>query len=431
MEAGVAGNRRDFLKLAASGVVLPSAVTGVVEAQGSAAGAAHEAEFTQWYDVDRSLTNLENAYWNVMARPVMEEYWRQTQFVNRVNVPFVRSVTTDRTLNGDLEMVRSHVAALVGVQKDEIALTRCGTESLQDLISGYTPLKPGDEVVFCDIDYDAMVNTMLYLQDRRGVKVSTFEMPEPVTTAAILEAYETKLKNTPKAKLMLVTHLCHKTGLVNPVKEIIAIARKHGVTVILDTAQAVGQMPVDLKDIDADFAGFSLHKWIGAPLGVGAIYVKKERLGDLELCLGNREDAADDVRSRVYPGTYNFAATLTIPAALAFHNKLTVEKKQARLTGLRDRWVHAVKDVDGVQILTPEEKGRYGATTSFRVKGMKSFEQARQMQEMLRKKYGIVTVARKGIAKGAAVRVTPALYNTEGEVDKLVAAVKAERGMFG
>jgi selenocysteine lyase/cysteine desulfurase len=426
----VAGNRRDFLKLAAGGVVLPSAVTEVMVAQAAPEGSAHETEFTQWYDVDRSLTNLENAYWNVMARPVMDEYWRQTQYLNRVNVPFVRSVTADRTLAADLDKVRSDVASLVGVEKDEIALTRCGTESLQDLIIGYRLLKPGDEIVFCDIDYDAMVNTMLYLEDRRGVKVSTFEMPEPATTGAILDAYETKLKNTPKARLMLVTHLCHKTGLVNPVKEIIAIARRHGVAVILDTAQAVGQVPVNLREIEADFAGFSLHKWIGAPLGVGAIYVRKARLGDLELCMGNREDSPDDVRSRVYPGTYNFAATLTIPAAIAFHSRLTVEKKQARLTGLRDRWVHQAMEIDGIQILTPEEKGRYGATTSFRVKGMKSFEQAKQMQETLLKKYGIVTVARKGIARGAAVRVTPALYNTDGEVDKLVAALKVESRMF-
>jgi selenocysteine lyase/cysteine desulfurase len=263
---------------------------------------------------------------------------------------------------------------LIGAQIDEIALTRCGTESLQDLISGYRGLKPGDTAIYSDLDYDAMQNTMLFLKDRRGVEIATFAIPEPATTANILAAYDEILKRTPKAKLMLVTHLCHRTGLVMPVKEIVAMARQRGVAVILDTAQAVGQMPVNVKDIDADFAGFSLHKWIGAPLGTGAIYIRKEKLSEMDLCLGNREDPPDDIRSRVYSGTYNFAATLTVPRAIAFHNELTLERKQARLRFLRNYWVTRAREISRVEILTPDEEGRYGATTSFRLTGSAPLE---------------------------------------------------------
>ena len=161
---------------------------------------------------------------------------------------------------------------------EEIALTRCGTESLQDLITGYRRLLPGDVVVYSDLDYDSMQNAMLFLKERRGVEVATFSIPEPATTANILAAYEEVLKKTPRAKLMLVTHLCHRTGLVMPVKEIVALAQQHGVAVILDTAQAVGQMPVNVNDLGVDFAGFSLHKWVGAPLGTGAVYIRKTKL---------------------------------------------------------------------------------------------------------------------------------------------------------
>jgi len=220
---------------------------------------------------------------------------------------------------------------------------------------------------------------MTFLKERRGVEIVTFNMPEPATTGNILDAYEDILKKTPNAKLMLVTHLCHRTGLVNPVREIIALARVHGVTCILDTAQAVGQMPVDVREIDADFAGFSLHKWIGAPLGTGAICIRKTRLGEIEPCLGNQEDPADDICSRVNSGTYNFAAMLTTPAAIDFHNQLTVEWKKARLQYLRNYWVARVRDVDGIEILTPDDPAHYGATTSFRLKGMKSFEQAKKI----------------------------------------------------
>lgn len=423
-------NRRDFLKAAGSSLVIGRAMKSRAIIAVASFDASDESNFTRWYDVDRSMTNLENAYWNVMATPVSDEYFRKVAYVNRRNVPFVRGVIPQESLPVELLRVRTAVAKVINADVDEIALTRCGTESLQDLIVGYNQLKPGDSIIFGDMDYDAMQNNMLFLKERRGVEIVTFVMPEPATTTNILAAYKEILTNTPRAKMMLLTHLCHRTGLVNPVKEIIALARKHGVACILDTAQAVGQMPVDIKDIDADFAGFSLHKWIGAPLGTGAAYIRKSKLNEIDLCMGNREDAANDVRSRIYPGTYNFAATLTIPAAIDFHNQLTVERKQTRLQYLRNYWVSRVRDVDGIEILTPDDPARYGATTSFRLKGMKTFEQAKNIQDLFVTKYNILTVARKGITKGAAVRVTPALYNTTGELDRLVDAIQKEHAVL-
>lgn len=418
-------NRRTFLETAASSLIALQSLAAQPQIS-----SADEAAFVPWYDVDRSIANLENAYWNIMARPVMDEYSRQVAYINRRNVPFVRGVLPQESLPVELTKVRASVAKLINADVEEIALTRCGTESLQDLIAGYNQLKPGDHIIFGDLDYDAMQNTMLFLKARRGVEVTTFVMPEPATTANILATYEEILKRMPRAKLMLVTHLSHRTGLVNPVKEIISLARRHGVSCILDTAQAVGQMPVDIKDIDADFAGFSLHKWIGAPLGTAAMYIRKEKLDEMDLCLGNREDPPNDIRSRAYPGTYDFAATLTIPAAISFHNQLTLARKQARLQFLRNYWVDRVRDVNGVEILTPDDPARYGATTSFRLKGMKTFEQAKQVQDLLVAKYKILTVARQGIANGAAVRVTPALYNTAAELDRLVDAIRKEHKMF-
>jgi len=423
-------NRREFLQIAGTALVMSNGIRAFASSSAESIDGAEEADFAQWYDVDRSIANLENAYWNVMAKPVAEEYFRKLSYVNRRNVPFVRGVIPSESLPAELEKVRTSVARLINADVSEIALTRCGTESLQDLISGYNRLKPGDSIVFADLDYDSMQNTMLFLKERRGVEAATFSLPEPATTDSILTAYEDVLRKTPRARLMLVTHLCHRTGLVNPVKEIIALARKHGVDCILDTAQAVGQMHVDMQEIDADFAGFSLHKWVGAPLGTGAVYIRKGRLADIDICLGNREDPSDDIASRIYSGTYNFGAMLTIPAAIDFHNKLTVERKRARLQFMRNYWVSHVREVEGIEILTPDDPERYGATTSFRLKGMRTFEQAKKAQEVFLRKYNVLTVARKGITKGAAVRVTPALYNTTAELDGLVVAIKEECRLF-
>ena len=147
----------------------------------------------------------------------------------------------------------------------------------------------------------------------------------------------------------------------------------------------------------------------------------------MDLCLGNREDPANDVRSRIYSGTYNFAATLTIPKAIDFHNQLTVEGKQARLQYLRNYWVTRVRQIEGIEILTPDDPARYGATTSFRLKGMRTGQEGARFTS---REYRILTVARKKIAKGSVVRVTPALYSTTAELDRLVAALKQESAVL-
>ncbi|SEG15112.1 Selenocysteine lyase/Cysteine desulfurase [Bryocella elongata] len=421
--------RRDFLKVAAA-----SLATGSTLAQ-SVPAALHSADseaayFASLYDVDRTYINLENGYWGLMTIPTQQEYLSKIAFVNRYNSVFARGTMPGMPIAPMLEQGRVAVAKLINADPAEIALTRCGTESLQDLITGYTHLSPGDAVIFHDLDYDAMQDAMTFLKERRGVEVVTFVMPEPATTDAILAAYEDVLKRTPHAKLMLVTHLCHRTGLVTPVKEIVGLARRHGVDCIVDIAHSVAQMPIDVREMDLDFVGFSLHKWAAAPQGTGAMFIRKSRLSSIEPCNGNTEDSSMDVRSRVFSGTVSFAAMLTIPKAIEVHEQITVERKRARLQGLRNYWVERVRDLPGIEILTPDDPARYGATTSFRTRGMKSIEQANQMQQTLFTKYRVHTVARKGITRGAAVRVTPGLYSTHQDLDALVTALQHEHAMF-
>lgn len=104
----------------------------------------------------------------------MEEYSRKVTYVNRRNVPFVRGVMVQESLPAELLKVRGAVAKPINADVEEIALTRCGTESLQDLIVGYNQLKPGDSIIFGDLDYDAMQNNMLFLKERRDVEIVTF-----------------------------------------------------------------------------------------------------------------------------------------------------------------------------------------------------------------------------------------------------------------
>jgi selenocysteine lyase/cysteine desulfurase len=379
-----------------------------------------------FYDVNREVTNLENAYFGVMAKPVMAAYAERIQFVNYFNIPYVRSVLPHEQLASELEAARASVAQLLGCAAEELALSRSGTEALEALIVNYRLLTPGDAVIYADLDYDEMKYAMDFLKERRGVRVISFEIPEPATTANILAAYEQVLRNTPRAKLLLLTHLSNRTGLVPPVAEIIRMAKSRGVDVILDAAQTVGQLDFYLKDVGADFVGFSLHKWVGAPLGTGGIYIRKERIGDIDPFLGNRIYEGNDIRARILTGTSDFAAALTVAKAIEFHNRIGRKQKQNHLIALRNYWVERVRSLSGMDILVPDEAGRFGAVTSFRVKGMTRFEDAKRFQDLLFKKYGLLTVARTGMKGGPSIRVTPALYNTSRDLDKLVAALRQE-----
>ena len=376
------------------------------------------------YDVERSVTNLENAYWGIMARPVAAAYIERIRFVNRVNVVYVRDAYASALFSKDLENVRVEIARELGCSAAEIALTRSGTEALQNLIVNYSKLSPGDSVLYADLDFDAMQFAMDFVAHRRGANVVRLNIPEPASRANILETYDHVLRNSIRPKLLLLTHISHRTGIVIPVAEIAAMARNQGVDTVVDAAQSWGQLDFKISDLNADFVGFSLHKWIGAPLGTGCLYIKASRLSDVDPHFDNRDWPRDDIRSRVLMGSSNFAAFLTVPDALAFHRSIGPAHKEARLRYLRDYWVHRTQQIRNIQIITPDDPTLHAGITAFRFNQGSPNMAPIFLQKVLATKYGVLTAARKGIAKGDAIRVTPGLYNLEADLDQFIRALQ-------
>lgn len=419
----------------ASGAAL-AAATGVQSAEQAAQmtlapNSIRPADLPSHFDVEPGFHNLEAGYWSMMPRVVAEAFARNTAHINATHALWARNALPDGAGWASASRgAQEAIARQMGCAPDEIAVTRSGADALQMLICNYKPLKPGDAVIHCDLDYDVMIAAMRWLGTHRGASVTTFAMPEPATTANILAAYEDVLKRTPRAKLLLVTQVSNRTGVVTPVKEIVAMARARGVDTIVDAAHGVACLDFQLDDLAADFVGWSVHKWTSAPLGTGAMYIRKSRLADIDVAYGNRFHAEDDIRTRVPDGTLNFPAVLTIPTAVDFHFAVGAAAKEQHMRGLRDRWVDALRDRPNVEICVPDDPARYCAITSFRLKGMKTYEDAKQVQRVLFERYRIHTVWRGGIAKGPAIRVTPGLYSTPQDVDALVAALRAEHAMF-
>jgi isopenicillin-N epimerase len=429
----ISSDRRTILKGLAVAAVAPLAAPALAAEGlpkppiGSAAAIATDKVF--WdavrglYAVTADVVNLENGYWGLMPEPVRREFIRQADMVNYQNSYYAR-----QHAGADFETVRAKVAEAVGAGPEEIALTRGATEALQLLIGGYNRLKPGDTVLYADLDYDSMQYAMNALKARRGVDVVRFDVPEPATRQAVLDAYARALDANPKTKLLLLTHVSHRTGLVMPVAELVRMAKAKGIDTIVDAAHSWGQLDFKVGELEADFVGFNLHKWIGAPLGVGFLYIRKDRIGDIDRDMGDEDFAETDIRSRVHTGTVNFATVLTVPAALALHQEIGAAAKQARLRHLRDYWVSRVRPFKDIEILTPDEVGMYGAITSFRLARKTSKADNEAVVAKLRDGFRVHTVRRAGVAKGQCIRVTPALYTAEADLDRLVEALAVITG---
>jgi selenocysteine lyase/cysteine desulfurase len=373
-----------------------------------------------YYRVGEGYTNLEAGFFGMMAAPVLAAYHANIDRVNRDSSFYAR-----RANETDLQAARARVAAFLGARPGEIVFTRGATEALQRLIMQYRRVGAGDAVIYADLDYSAMQYAMNALAVDRGARVVRIEIPEPASRDTVLAGYERVLASTPRAKLLLLTHLNNKTGLIIPVKEIVAMARTRGVDAIVDAAHSFGQCDLTIADLGADFVGLNLHKWLGAPVGAGVMYIRDGRLGDIDVMLGD-EGPADRIDSRMHTGTANFANFLTVPAALDFHDAVGRPHKAARVRYLRDRWVRAVRGTSGIDVLTPDDPGLAAAITSFRLHGRVGREDNQAVAARLLERYRLFTVWRTGLARGDCVRVTPALYNTPDDLDRLAGALQEQ-----
>jgi isopenicillin-N epimerase len=379
------------------------------------------------YDVIERPTNLEAGYYGLMARPVLAAYHRHIDRVNSASSYFAR-----REYPALERAARERVAQFIGATTGEVLFTRNATEALQSLIGQYLHVGEGDTVMYADLDYGSMQLAMNALAERRGATRVAIDLPEPASRQGILDAYEAALRANPRTRLLLVTHCNNKTGLIHPVRDIIALARPRGVDVIVDAAHSFGQVPLTVSDLDADFVGFNLHKWIGAPVGVGGLYIRASRLDAIGRAHGD-ETALERIEGRVHTGTTAFATTMTIPDALDFQASIGIAHKSARLRYLRDRWVAGVRGTPGVDVLTPDAPELVCALTGFRLHGRGSREANIAATRLLLEEFGIFTVQRTGLAAGDCVRVTPTLYNTPADADRLADALKAlaARGPLG
>ena len=225
-----------------------------------------------------------------------------------------------RILEPQREPVRQRLARAFGCDGEEIALTRNASEGLQICQFGFD-LEPGDEVLTTTQDYGRMITTFKQRERREGIVLRQFDIPVPAEDPAeIVRLFESHI--TPRTRLILMCHMINLTGQILPVREVVAMGRRHGLPVIVDGAHSFAHFDFEHRDLDCDYYATSLHKWLFAPHGTGMLYVRRNLIADLWPLMAAPEPMSDDIRKFEEIGTHPAANYLAIAEALTFHQGL-------------------------------------------------------------------------------------------------------------
>ncbi len=407
--------RREFLGALAAVAPLPmfrpEAMRRVAQAAGVGAGAADDesywGEIQRAFDLDRTMINLNNGGVCPSPTHVLEQMIRDLRFSNELPVHHMWAVLEPR-----IESVRRELAHDFGCDPEEMAITRNASEALETVILGCN-LKPGDEVLVTNQNYGRMLTSWDQRVRRDGVvlKQVSFDVRSP-SPAHLREVFERAI--TPRTKVLEVTHITNLTGQIFPVREIVQLARARGILTVVDGAHAYAHFPFTRDEIDADFYGTSLHKWLLAPIGTGFLYVRQARIPEIWPLMAAPKTMDANIRKFEEIGTHPAANHNAISVALAFHRSIGAERKVARLRHLRNRWAKRLLAAsDRIRIPTPLDGTDAGAIALVQIEGVDSVKLAQWLLD----KHRVVTVAIKH-PEFEGIRVTPNVYTTLDEVDR-------------
>lgn len=365
------------------------------------------------YKLKPDYINLENGYYCFLPQEILESYLNHIREVNYQGSYYMRTVQWDNK-----RKMAAKLAELAGCTADELIITRNTTESL-DMIIGGQSWKAGDEAVMAEQDYGAMLDMFKQVEKRYGVVRKVVSIPNhPASDAEIVNLYARAI--TEKTRLLMVCHMVNITGQILPIRKICDMAHSKGVEVLVDGAHAFAHINFSIPDLDCDYYGASLHKWLSVPLGSGILYVKKGKSSKIWPLLGEEGKKEDDIYRLNHIGTHPVHTDLAIANAIEFYLKIGRDRKEARLRYLQNYWTSRVRNLSHIQVNTPEDPKRYCGIGNVGVKGMKPQELA----ETLLKKFKIYTVAIDG-AGVHGCRITPNLYTTTKELDVFVESLKA------
>ena len=366
----------------------------------------------QAYTVDRNIINLNNGGVSPSPRIVQEAVERYNKMANEGPSYFMW-----RILDQGREPLRQKLATLAGCSAEEISINRNATEALITVIYGLD-LQPGDEVLGTKQDYPNMINAWKQKALRQGIKYTQISFNFPIENdEEIVAAYEKAI--TPKTKIIHVTHMVNWLGQIMPVQKIARMAHAKGIEVVCDGAHSFGLMDFKIPDLECDYFGTSLHKFLSAPIGSGMLYIKKEKISKIWPLVCNDTPRGTDIRKFETLGTRSFPIEQGIGEALNFHNAIGPKRKEERIRYLKNYWANKVKDIPGVSLSTSLKPEYSCAICGVSIQGMTPQELDKQLFDKY--KVHVVGITWENIS---CVRVTPHVYTTLQDLDTFAGAIE-------
>ena len=364
------------------------------------------------YHQNVKFINLESGYFSPSPESV-KDYW--VNFVNEINEsPSYYMRTRQIEMR---EKVREKLASYAGIQTDELVLTRNTTESMNIIIQGIK-LDRGDEILRTNLEYPNIIQALDMRGRRFGTKVRIVDVPiHPKSQQEIVDKVIGAVNN--KTKVILISHMVFLNGQVFPVKEVCAKAREMGLETIVDGAHSFSHVDMDVSEIGCDYYASSLHKWLGAPLGNGLLYVKKGNAERLWPLYGDTAYDDDNIMKLEHLGTRPCSNQNGIIPAVDFNLEIGKKEKSKRLKFLQMRWASELKGNKNIILNTPLGEGQSYGIANVGVKNLHPSELADKLFD----DYNIFTVPIDDDRGIRGVRVSPNLYSTVEDIDKFIEAM--------
>ena len=274
-----------------------------------------------------------------------------------------------RIMDKGREPLRLRLAKLGGCDAEEIAINRNATEALNTIIFGL-PLEKGDEIIGTIQDYPNMIQAWKQREMRDGLVYKQLSFDFPIENdEQIVKAYTDAV--TPKTKIIHVTHIINWVGQIMPVKKICEMAHSKGIEVVVDGAHTFGLLDFKIPDLDCDYFGTSLHKFLSAPVGSGMMWVKKDKIEKIWPLLCNSQPKSKDIRKFETLGTRSFCIEQAIGEAINFQEGIGSKRKQERIHYLKKYWAEKALQIPGVKIHTSLKPEYSCAIAGVSIDGMK------------------------------------------------------------
>jgi cysteine desulfurase/selenocysteine lyase len=338
------------------------------------------------------------------------------------------------------EQARSKLAAFVGAPAaGRLIFTRSATESINMVAWGWLQdrLRPGDEVWVSRMEHHANFLPWQRICRKAGARLRIIEL-KPDATLDLVSASELY---GPRTRLIALSHVSNVLGVVNPVKEVAARAAAEKIPVLIDGAQSVGHMPVDVAELGCDFLAFSAHKMCG-PSGIGALYAKPERLEEMEPLLlgGGMVDYVGEVDSAWAPypskfeaGSPNLAGAVGFSTAVEYLDRLGLEVIDQHVRELTRQALDALTKVPGIRIYGPTETDHRSGIVAFNINGIHPHDLGQIAGEQgvaIRAGHHCCQPLMAKLGTPATARASFALYNGPDDIEALLAALAAARRTF-